>query len=93
MGGQNLPDVARILSEHGECAPQAIITAKNASHPALTLQNGVARSLPVSEGTVFCTTIEAGDLDIFSENYPYFQYNAALVPAYCKDPMHPHADR
>ena len=81
VGGQNLPDVGRELQGLPLTA-RAVITAENASHPAATLRGFTGESLPVAEGTVFCTTIEAEGLDISSENYPYFQCDRDALGGY-----------
>lgn len=75
VGGQNLIDVGAALAEKlpADACP-AIICCENASSPAEKLVSAMGRSdMPVSEATVFCTTIENGDIDIASENYPYLQ--------------------
>ena len=75
VGGQNLTDVGAALAEKlPSDAQPVIICCENASSPAEKLTAAMGRSdLPVSEATVFCTTIENGGLDIASENYPYLQ--------------------
>ncbi len=82
VGGQNLPDVGASLKAHLRRVPEAVITAENASHPAKTLRDIIGGEVRTSEGTVFCTTIEAGGLDIASENYPYFQFDGDALPGY-----------
>ena len=75
VGGQNLNDVGKMLAEKlpenfGGC----IICCENASSPAEKLTAAMGRTaIPVSEATVFCTTIENGGINISSENYPYLQ--------------------
>jgi len=51
-----------------------IITCENATDPSGKLKRAIPdKTVSVSEATVFCTTIENGELDIASENYPYLQ--------------------
>jgi len=75
VGGQNLADVGASLTEKLPAgAKPVIICCENASSPAEKLMAAMSRNdLPVSEATVFCTTIENGGIDISSENYPYLQ--------------------
>lgn len=83
VGGQNLADVGALLSQklpEGDVTP--IITCENASHPSRTLGEALGRNNPISEATVFCTTIEGDRLSIRSENYPYLQCNAELLRGY-----------
>ncbi|HIY00491.1 MAG TPA: LD-carboxypeptidase [Candidatus Blautia faecipullorum] len=84
VGGQNLEDVGRELSQRlNEDRPYYIITCENASHPAETLKKAIGKeNVFVSEATVFCTTIEGEGMDIHSENYPYLQYNAEKLGGY-----------
>ena len=81
VGGQNLPDVGRQL-QGLPLSARAVVTAENASHPAATLRGFLGEGIPVAEGTVFCTTIEAEGLDIASENYPYFQCDGDALGGY-----------
>ena len=78
VGGMNLPDAGselRKLIDDGKM--RHIIVGENASHPAKTLSEAIGLdNVTVSESTVFCTTIEDGELDIASENYPYLQCDA-----------------
>ena len=82
VGGQNLPDVGAALQKALPAEKIPIITCENASHPARTLGEALGREDPISEATVFCTTIEGDGLDIASENYPYLQCNAELLSGY-----------
>ena len=82
VGGQNLRDAGASLAEALGGMPEAIIAAENASHPAQTLREAVGSGARTSEGTVFCTTIEADGLDIASEDYPYFQFDGDALPGY-----------
>lgn len=84
VGGQNLNDVGARLAPLLEDGRQYyIITGENASKPAETLRNAIGKEhVFVSEATVFCTTIEAGELDILSENYPCLQCDADLLGEY-----------
>lgn len=84
VGGQNLQDVGNELGKILNPEKQYyIITGENASHPSKTLREAIGKqNICVSEGTVFCTTIEDGDLDINSENYPYMQCDADLLEGY-----------
>lgn len=79
VGGMNLPDVGAELKKLiNDGKMRHIIVGENASHPAKTLSEAVGlENITVSESTVFCTTIEDGELDISSENYPYLQCDAA----------------
>lgn len=84
VGGQNLPDVGAKLAEKlTDDRHYYIITAENASKPSETLKTAIGKeNISVSESTVFCTTIEDGELNINSENYPYLQCNAELLDGY-----------
>lgn len=84
VGGEHLAEVGNELNYHlSQDKMTYIITAENASSPALKLRKGIEdKPVSVSESTVFCTTIEAEGLDISSENYPYLQYNADLLEGY-----------
>lgn len=84
VGGQNLKDVGKELKKHlNKKKHYYIITAENASNPAETLKHAIEQpNVSISESTVFCTTIEDGELDISSENYPYLQCNAELLDGY-----------
>lgn len=79
VGGMNLKDVGASLKELiNDGKMRHIIVCENASHPAKTLAEAIGLdNITVSESTVFCTTIENGDIDISSENYPYLQCDAA----------------
>ena len=79
VGGRNLPEVGQLLNEHlhGNLH-RHIITAENCSHPAQTLRDALTgQPVSVAESTVFCTTIEDGELNIASEAYPYLQCDGA----------------
>lgn len=90
VGGTNLTDVGTNLKKW--CADgkkRYIITGENATKPAKTVLaaiggEDVAGEVNVAgaEATVFCTTIEDGDLDIASENYPYLQCDAKPLEGY-----------
>lgn len=84
VGGTNLPDVGKALAEKlPEDSSVRIITCENASHPSQTVKDAMGRpDMPVSEATVFCTTIEAEGLDIRSENYPKLQCSADSLQGY-----------
>ncbi|MBQ8642953.1 MAG: hypothetical protein IJ480_12140 [Clostridia bacterium] len=84
VGGTNLPDVGKALAERlPSDSPVRIITCENASHPSETVKTAMGRpEMPVSEATVFCTTIEAEGLDIRSENYPKLQCSAEQLHGY-----------
>ena len=84
VGGTNLPDVCKALAERlPEDSSVRIITCENASHPSETVKKAMGRlDMPVSEATVFCTTIEAEGLDIRSENYPKLQCSAEKLQGY-----------
>lgn len=75
VGGQNLADVGAMLGKNLPAKTDCcVIACENASSPAEKIVKAMGRSdVPVSEATVFCTTIENGGLDIASENYPYLQ--------------------
>lgn len=81
VGGQNLADVGGMLGQKLPAdAKCCVIACENASSPAGKLTKAMGRAdVPVSEATVFCTTIEDGALDIASENYPYLQCDAARL--------------
>ena len=84
VGGQNLADVGASLAAKLplESHP-VIICCENASSPAEKLSAAIGRSdIPVSEATVFCTTIENGGLNISSENYPYLQCDRDRLAGY-----------
>ncbi len=84
VGGQNLKDVGASLAKLlADDKHYYIITAENASKPSVVLREAIGKeNISVSESTVFCTTIEDGDLNINSENYPYLQCNAQLLDGY-----------
>lgn len=84
VGGSNLADVGQALKERlSRDKNYYIITCENASDPAGKLQKAIGLdNVFVSEATVFCTTIEDGDRDISSENYPYLQCNGDLLCGY-----------
>lgn len=79
VGGANLAAVGAELKKRlADGAMHHIIVCENASHPAKTLKEAIGLpNITVSESTVFCTTIEEGELNIASENYPYLQCDAA----------------
>lgn len=84
VGGQNLTQVGAWLSEKlADDRHYYIIAAENASRPSDTLKAAIGKdNISVSESTVFCTTIEDGELNINSENYPYLQCNADMLDGY-----------
>lgn len=84
VGGTNLEDVGKELAQRLPVDSEVrIITCENASHPSETVKNAIGRpNMPVSEATVFCTTIEADGLDIRSENYPKLQCDAEALKGY-----------
>ncbi len=85
VGGSNLSAVGMRLKD--KLAPDqrcVLITCENCSDPTGRLKT-VTKDRPllsVSEATVFCTTIEDGELNIASENYPYLQCNAGPLNGY-----------
>lgn len=83
VGGSNLEEVGESLSRIlTEGKSYTIITCENSSKPAQKLKEKIGREdISVSESTVFCTTTDDG-LDIMSENYPYLQCNADLLPGF-----------
>ena len=90
VGGTNLQEVGNILKEKlSKDRHYDIITCENSSHPAQVLGDAIGEEfdISVSESTVFCTTIETENstLDINSENYPYLQCNADLLPGFVSD--------
>lgn len=90
VGGTNLIDVGTALKEKlSKGHHYDIITCENSSHPAQVLEDSIGKGfdISVSESTVFCTTIETEgtELDINSENYPYLQCNADLLPGFVSD--------
>lgn len=75
VGGTNLIDVGNRL-KNKVFKGQRIIVCENAKNPAKTLYDAIGvDGIKVSESTVFCTTIEKEGLDIYSENYPYLQFD------------------
>lgn len=84
VGGQNLQDVGEMLGRKlADDARCCVIACENASSPAEKLKEAMGcRKALVSEATVFCTTIENGELDIASENYPYLQCDADRLEGY-----------
>lgn len=84
VGGQNLKNVGEKLAGLLQVGREyAVITCENASHPSVTLGEALGKEqLPISEGTVFCTTIEKDGLNINSENYPYLQCNKELLKGF-----------
>lgn len=84
VGGQNLPAVGKELAKRmREERQYPIIACENAVRPSAALKEAIGRDhAVVSEATVFCTTVEDGGLDIYSENYPYLQCDADLLAGY-----------
>ena len=84
VGGTNLPDVGAALKKWCvDGKKRYIITCENATNPAKTLMEVIGSpSVVASEATVFCTTIEDGQLHIASENYPYLQCDAKPLDGY-----------
>ncbi len=84
VGGSNLAAVgAQLAAKLDTNKSHYIITCENAAHPAQTLSEAMGSlQVFVSESTVFCTTVEDGDLDIASENYPDLICNAAQLAGY-----------
>ena len=84
VGGQNLEAVGEMLkAKLPEDVHHTIITCENASSPADKLTKFIGRSdVTVSEATVFCTTIDEGDVGIASENYPYLQCDRDRLNGY-----------
>lgn len=84
VGGTNLKDVGVSLKKW--CADgrkRYIITGENATNPAKTVLAAIGEAnVAAAEATVFCTTIEDGELDISSENYPYLQCDAKPLGGY-----------
>ena len=90
VGGTNLADVGAELNKW--CADgkrRYIITGENSTKPAKTLLDAIcgedaagAVNVAGAEATVFCTTIEDGELDISSENYPYLQCDSKSLNGY-----------
>lgn len=82
--GPNLTDVGHQLAKLSDKNKSYyIITCENASNPSKTLSDAIGlNNFYISEATVFCTTIENGELDISSEDYPYLQCNAELLNGY-----------
>ena len=85
--GENLADVGMRLRETLlRDKRYYAIACENAADPAKTLSAAIGmENVFASEATVFCTTIENGGLHIHSENYPYLQCNAALLPGCAPD--------
>ncbi len=84
VGGTNLPDVGKELKKWcSDGKKRYIITGENATKPAKTLLDAIGEANTAgAEATVFCTTIEDGELDIASENYPYLQCDAEPLKGY-----------
>lgn len=84
VGGTNLNDVGAALKSRLDSNKKYyIITCENCSNPSGRLKEAIGlENVCVSEATVFCTTIENGNIDISSENYPYLQCNADLLCGY-----------
>lgn len=84
VGGTNLTDVGNSLKKWCQDGKKRyLITGENATKPAKTVLDAVGvETVAGAEATVFCTTIEDGELDIFSENYPYLQCDAAPLNGY-----------
>jgi mannitol-1-phosphate 5-dehydrogenase len=79
VGGTNLADVGKELKKYVTCG-QRIIVCENASSPAKKLFEAIGvEGVKIAESTVFCTTIEGGELDINSEWYPYLQFDAEAL--------------
>ena len=85
VGGTNLTDVGNSLKKLiSDGKKRYIIVCENASHPSKTLGAAIGLdTVSITEATVFCTTIEHGELDISSENYPYLQCDAKPLNGYC----------
>lgn len=84
VGGQNLDAVGEMLkTKLPQNGDYTIITCENASSPADKLQKAIGRSdVTVSEATVFCTTIDEGEIGIASEDYPYLQCDRDRLGGY-----------
>lgn len=84
VGGQNLEAVGEMLKEKLPTdSHHYIITCENASSPAEKLSKVIGRSdVTVSEATVFCTTIDEGEVGIASEDYPYLQCDRDRLGGY-----------
>lgn len=84
VGGSNLSDVGeRLKTWCRDGKKRYIITGENATKPAKTVLDAIGEAnVAGAEATVFCTTIEDGELDIASENYPYLQCDAQPLDGY-----------
>ena len=84
VGGTNLTDVGTNLKKWcTDGKKRYIITGENATKPAQTVLDAIGdANVKGAEATVFCTTIEDGELDIASENYPYLQCDAKPLEGY-----------
>ena len=90
VGGTNLIDVGEQLKKWClDGKKRYIITGENATKPAKTVLDAISAgnvsgevNVAGAEATVFCTTIEDGELDISSENYPYLQCDAKPLNGY-----------
>ena len=79
VGGINLTDVGIELKKYVKPG-QKIIVAENASNPAKKLYEAIGvEGVLIAESTVFCTTVNDGEININSECYPYLQYNAKSI--------------
>ena len=84
VGGSNLADVGANLKKWcSDGKKRYIITGENATKPAKTVLDAIGEAnVTGAEATVFCTTLEDGELDIASENYPYLQCDAQPLDGY-----------
>ena len=84
VAGQNLPAVGKML--HAKLSPlknYVVIACENSKNPAGVLQSAIGLScVSTSEATVFCTTINDGPCDIWSQDYPYLQFDTDRLNGY-----------
>ena len=92
VGGTNIADVgaylASMVRHRKPDNPFNVILCENASKPAEKCRAAFEAALPggyeadiagISQATVFCTTIDDGESDILSENYPVLQVDRTLL--------------
>jgi len=82
VGGRNLKEAGEQFKKFTGNGIFQVIVCENAVNAAQTFKDaagggivGGRINLLVSEGTVFCTSVESEGLNILSEDYPYLQYD------------------
>ncbi len=96
VGPENLGEVAQMLERLFTGHPTEVVLCENAVNPSYILRGRLHPAVSITEGAIFCTTIEApGDTpDILSENYPALLYNPqgihqkiGDIPGFVADPQ------